>query len=146
MGQCVICDEANGIDTPLAYQDAAVSVFPARWQPPGHPGYALLVTRLHIPTLYDLADDQIGPLFSRLRDTARAVELASKASGTTIRQNNNPPSQEIDHLHFHIVPRFIGDGYWNAQPREIDATTRQDQANALSSALDGPTIGGSFSG
>ena len=136
MDRCVICDEAEGIGAPLAYQDDVVAVFPARWQPVANPGYCLLVTRLHIPTLYDLPDDLVGPVFGRLRDVAQAVQVASGADGTTIRQNNNPPGQEIDHIHFHVVPRHMGDDYWNAETPEIDPLARQAQADGLRAILE----------
>ena len=135
VSDCVMCSEAEGVGTPLAFRDLLVAVFPARWQPVSNLGYALLVTRHHVPTLYELGDDVIGPVMKRVRDVARAVEVVSGASGTTIRQNNNPPGQEIDHLHFHIVPRFVGDGYWDAKPQEVDFQVRQKQAEVLRSAL-----------
>ncbi len=128
VSECIICPEAEGVGTPLAFQDEFVAVFPARWQPSGNPGYALVVTRSHIKTLCDLGDDVIGPVMKRVRDVARAVELASGADGTTIRQNNNPPGQEIGHVHFHVVPRFIGDDYWNAEAQELDSQSRHQQA------------------
>lgn len=130
-----MCSEAEGIATPLAFRDEFVAVFPARWQPEGHRGYALVVTRQHISTLYEVDDDVIGPVMRRVRDVARAVETASAASGTTIRQNNNPPGQEIDHVHFHIVPRFVGDDYWAADVAEVDVEDREQQAEVLRSAI-----------
>lgn len=132
-----MCAEAAGVGAPLAYSDDVVSVFPARWQPAGNCGYSLLVTRAHVATLYELEDDDVAPVFTSVRDVARAVQWAFGADGTTIRQNNNPPGQEIDHLHFHIVPRFVGDDFWNAETHEVEMETRRWQADALRSALTG---------
>lgn len=136
MSECVICREAEGIGTPLAFHDDLVAVFPARWQPAGHRCYAFVVTRFHAKTLYDLDDEVIAHVMSRVRDVAKAVQHAAGADGTTLMQNNNPPGQEIDHVHFHVVPRFIGDDYWAASAdAEVDAQDRQEQANELRSAL-----------
>lgn len=136
MSECIICLEAQGLGTPLAFRDNHVAVFPARWQPIGHRGYAFVVTRFHARTLYDLSDDVIGHVMGRVRDVARAVELAAGADGTTLMQNNNPPGQEIDHVHFHVVPRHIGDSYWAASHTpEVDPLDRVRQADELRAAL-----------
>lgn len=79
--------------------------------------------------------DDVVSVFTSVRDVARAVQWAFGADGTTIRQNNNPPGQEIDHLHFHIVARFVGDDFWNAEAHEVEMETRRRQAEALRSAL-----------
>jgi len=101
-----------------------------------HRCYAFVVTRFHAKTLYDLDDEAIGHAMSRDRDVAKVVERASGSDGTTLMQNNNPPGQEIDHVHFHVVPRFIGDSYWAAsEDPEVDAQDRLKQANELRSAL-----------
>lgn len=136
MSECVICQEAEGIGTPLAFKDEHVAVFPARWQPTGHRCYAFVVTRFHAKTLYDLDNEAVGHLISRVRDVAKAVQRAAGADGTTLMQNNNPPGQEIDHIHFHVVPRFVGDNYWAAsEDPEVDKQDRLEQANELRSAL-----------
>lgn len=101
-----------------------------------------MVTRFHAKTLYDLGDDVIGHVMGRVRDVAQAVELASGGDGTTLIQNNNPPGQEIDHVHFHVVPRRIGDSYWAASNNpEVDADDRVQQASELRAAL--AELGGS---
>lgn len=131
-----MCDEARGEGAPLAFSDGTFAVIPARWQPLANAGYALLLTTDHVETIYDVGDDLAGPLMRILRDTATAVEHAARAHGTTIRQNNRPPGQEIPHLHFHVIPRFAGDDYWNAETHEVSWATRLEQASRLAEAFD----------
>jgi histidine triad (HIT) family protein len=121
--------------THSAYADDLVVVFPARWPPRGHEGSVLLVTRRHVPTLYDI-DNELAPvLMVRVRDIAAAVEKTFGATGTPIRQNNGPPGQDVPHLHFHIAPRFSDDHYWNAAPVEAGDAERTEWARRLGEHL-----------
>lgn len=128
---CVLCREVLGEVGPLAFQDDLVVVFPARLQPPRNRGSVLLATRAHISTLYELPDQDLGPLLERVRRTSLSVQKAAGATGSAIRQNNGPPGQEINHLHFHIAPRFPGDDYWNAQATAVSEKERERQAALL---------------
>ena len=81
-------------------------------------GHVLVVPRVHVVTLTDLATDSIGPFFERVQRIARAVPSALDAHGTFV-ANNNVVSQSVAHLHVHVVPRRKRDGlrgfFW---PRE----------------------------
>jgi len=128
---CILCREVLGELGPVAFQDDLVVVFPARLQPARNQGCVLLATRTHVPNLYDVPDADLGPLLERVRNTARSVQQAADATGTTIRQNNGPPGQEINHLHFHIAPRFPGDDYWHAEAAAVSEKERERQAALL---------------
>lgn len=81
-------------------------------------GHVLVVPRVHVVTLTDLATESIGPFFERVQRIARAVPSALDAHGTFV-ANNNIVSQSVAHLHVHVVPRRKRDGlrgfFW---PRE----------------------------
>lgn len=130
-----MCDEARGDGAPRAFTDEHFALFPARWQAPSNPGSALLLPTGHIETIYDVPDDLAGSLMRMLRDAALAVQHAVGADGTTIRQNNRPPGQEIPHLHFHLIPRFVDDDYWNATPSEVAWEARVEQAGRIAVAF-----------
>ena len=134
---CVLCDEVSHADTPIVFADEHVVIFAARWPVEGHEGAVLVVTRRHIPTLYDIDDELAAVLMLRLRDAARAVQNAFDATGSTIRQNNGPPGQDVEHLHFHVAPRYLGDDYWNARPREARPAERAEWANRIGEDLAG---------
>lgn len=134
---CRLCAETRGVDTPLAFVDDVVAVFPAAWQPARNQGSVLVVTVAHVETLYDLTDALCGVVMRRLRDVARAVQVAAGADGTTIRQNNHSPGQEVPHLHFHVAPRFHGDDYWAARAEPVESSLREEQAHRLAALLSG---------
>jgi histidine triad (HIT) family protein len=56
--------------------------------------------------LFTLPLDHDAALARVVRRTAEAVGRAFAASGTTIRQNNGPPGQDVFHFHVHAIPRF----------------------------------------
>jgi len=72
-------------------------------------GHTLVVPRTHVPSLAELPDDLMGPLFSNARLLARAVEEGLGADGAFVAVNNRV-SQSVPHLHVHVVPRRRGDG------------------------------------
>lgn len=76
---------------------------------PLFPGHLLLVPRIHVETLSDLAEELVAPLFSSARLLARAAEEGMAAEGTFVAINNRV-SQSVPHLHVHIVPRRRHDG------------------------------------
>jgi histidine triad (HIT) family protein len=115
----------------VAYRDDFVVVFPARHVPVGHEGAVLLATTAHIASLYDVDDTLAATLLCRVRDTAIAVQRTFGATGTTIRQNNGSPGQDVAHVHFHIAPRFTGDDYRHAAVR----TLPDDERDALAARL-----------
>lgn len=72
-------------------------------------GHVLLVPREHVPTLTELPDGLVTPLFAATRRTAEVVRDVLGAQGTFVAMNN-VVSQSVRHLHVHIVPRTKGDG------------------------------------
>ena len=104
---------------------------------PLFPGHTLLVPRSHRETLIDLAAELVGPLFSRARRLARAMEDGLDAVGSFVACNNRV-SQSVPHLHVHVVPRTPKDGlrgfFW---PRQgyADDDHRIAVASALRAAL-----------
>lgn len=84
--------------------EVAVSFLDTR---PVFKGHVLVVPRLHVETLTDLAE--VGPFFERVQAMARAVEEGLEAAGTFVAVNNKV-SQSVPHLHAHVVPRNRKDG------------------------------------
>ncbi|HEX4815881.1 MAG TPA: HIT family protein [Nonomuraea sp.] len=106
MSTDLFCEIVSG-DRPahvVGSDDVAVSFLDSR---PVFKGHVLVVPRLHVETLADLAD--VGPFFERVKALARAVEAGLEAGGTFVAMNNRV-SQSVAHLHVHVVPRHRKDG------------------------------------
>jgi histidine triad (HIT) family protein len=77
---------------------------------PVNPGHVLVVPRAHHPTLADLPEALAAHAASLLPKICRAVRDATGADGLNVIVNNGRAAgQTIDHVHWHIIPRFLDD-------------------------------------
>lgn len=130
---CGYCDVLAGrAEGPQrAFDDARYVVFMGRFQPTG-PGYALVIPRTHVDDLHALTDEECGGMLATLRRVSDAVVRAfDGVTSTTIMQNNGRPAQSVAHLHFHVVPRWEGDGYPCTTDTETPVAELASQARQL---------------
>ena len=78
---------------------------------PAFPGHNLIVPKRHAETLFTL-DEPIGDeLLLTMRCVGAAVMEATGAAGLNVIQNNGRAAwQQVDHVHWHLIPRFPDDG------------------------------------
>ncbi|MEZ6191341.1 MAG: HIT family protein [Phycisphaerales bacterium] len=136
-GSCPFCAYAAGhfTDELIVYEDEDVLVVPCLAQKHQNRGHCLIVTRAHIPNVYELPENLAGPVLRSVTTVALASKKAFLADGVSVRQNNEAASgQDVFHLHFHVVPRFAGDDFETAAYEIVDEQTRIAQAGALRSA------------
>jgi histidine triad (HIT) family protein len=100
-------------------------------------GHTLIVPRAHVPTMVEMSDDVMIPLFGAARSVADAVRTAFDAQGSFVAVNN-VVSQSVPHLHVHVVPRTKGDGlrgfFW-PRTKYADETEASEYAGKLRAAL-----------
>jgi len=105
---------------------------PAKHQKPRNRGHCLVVTRGHVPNIYGLPANSMAPLLAAVASASRASKKAFAADGITVRQNNDPAGgQDVFHVHFHVVPRFLDDDFELGPYEIIDEPARAEQAAAL---------------
>jgi histidine triad (HIT) family protein len=74
-------------------------------------GHTLVIPKRHAAGVGDLPDVEGRALFEAVHDIADDVADAVGADGYNLGLNNGEAAgQEIDHVHFHVVPRRHGDG------------------------------------
>jgi len=87
---------------------------------PVHDGHALIIPKAHFPTVLDIAPDAIAAAARTTRRIAQAVNAALKPDGLNLVQSNGPcAAQSVGHFHFHVLPRWNGDGLlvnWTPKP------------------------------
>jgi bis(5'-adenosyl)-triphosphatase len=74
------------------------------------PGHSLIIPYWHVPSLLDLADDEIAEMVRFSRLVVRNLVRIFKGNGFnwTI-QEGASAGQTVPHLHLHLIPRSDGD-------------------------------------
>jgi histidine triad (HIT) family protein len=75
---------------------------------PLNPGHTLVVPKKHYPSMGEMPPEEVGRVFVSVAKVMRGVMKASKADGINIGQSNGrAASQEVFHMHVHVIPRYI---------------------------------------
>ena len=75
---------------------------------PLNPGHTLVIPKKHYPNMVEMPPQEVGRVFVSVAKVMRAVKKASKADGINIGQSNGrAASQEVFHMHVHVIPRHI---------------------------------------
>ncbi len=108
---CVFCKIATGeIPANKIYENDDCLVFLDIT--PVNPGHALIIPKKHYGNLYELPDEILSKLAPIIKKTAIAVKRGVGAEGINIGMNNEAAAgQIVPHSHFHVIPRFSGDGH-----------------------------------
>jgi histidine triad (HIT) family protein len=116
MADCIFCRIIRG-ELPCAkvYEDEFVIGFLDI--NPINPGHTLVLPKRHYGTLFEISQDDLHACAAASQKIATAVYKAVKASGLNLFQNNyRAAGQLIDHIHFHLVPRFPRDMVLSSWP------------------------------
>ena len=136
VASCIFCRIVRGdLPSERLYEDGHVLAFLDI--NPVSRGHLLVIPKKHYETLLDVPEEMDARLGAVLRRLGRAVMEATGATGFNCLQNNFAASgQMVFHSHWHIIPRFSGDGltHW-PHNRSIDAAAREAIAEAIRNAL-----------
>jgi len=109
MNDCLFCKIISKEQAAqVIYEDDAVvavlDIFPRAI------GHAVVIPKRHAETILELDSKEIGPVFDGVRKITQILKDKLHPDGFTIGINHGKVSgQAIDHLHIHIIPRFLGD-------------------------------------
>lgn len=106
---CIFCKIVRGeiSSTKVLETDHAVAFLDIH---PVNKGHVLLVPKAHHATLADLPDDLAALTASLIPRLCRAIRAATGAEGLNLIVNNGRAAgQTVDHGHWHLIPRFVGD-------------------------------------
>lgn len=107
---CIFCKIIAGdIPSNKVYEDErAVAFLDAS---PVHPGHTLVVPKKHCADFVSADAACLQSALFTAQKVASAVLSATQADGCNITTNNGRAAgQVIFHLHWHVIPRFSGDG------------------------------------
>ena len=88
-------------------------------------GHTLVIPKTCYGTVTETPDEVLSKLMLVAKRIAAAQIKGLGADGVNIMQNNGAVAgQVVPHIHFHVIPRFAGDGHhwnWNAKKYESPA-------------------------
>lgn len=107
---CPFCAYVKGSKEPeeLRRYPGAVAFRPLS---PAGPGHTLVVPERHIVTPDELTDDEASDLWHAMHRRTIELWLTLQPEGSNhVLQTGAAGGQSVEHLHWHIVPRWSGDG------------------------------------
>lgn len=111
---CVFCRIVRGeLPSEKVFEDDAVLAFMDI--APIIKGHTLVIPKLHFERLFEVPPELLGRVMAVVQRIARAQVEGLGAHGVNIHQTNGAcAGQTVPHVHFHVIPRFEGDGHsWN---------------------------------
>ncbi|MGJ8636315.1 MAG: HIT family protein [Phycisphaerales bacterium] len=71
-------------------------------------GHALVIPKEPAATIDELSDDHAAAVGRVLPRIVRAIKKVTGATAVNVLQNNGAQAgQAVDHVHFHIIPRYV---------------------------------------
>lgn len=107
---CIFCRIVRGeLPSSQVYADDKVIAFLDL--APAAKGHTLVVPREHYATMFDVPPELAPALLGASQRVGRALMEEMGAEGVNVGQNNYAAAgQMVFHVHWHIIPRYTGDG------------------------------------
>ena len=103
---CIFCEIADKkADATIVYEDPHTLAFLDIH--PLNPGHTLVIPKRHYSNMLEMPSEEAGRVFASVHKVMKGVQKASGADGISVGQSNGrAASQEVFHMHVHIIPRF----------------------------------------
>jgi diadenosine tetraphosphate (Ap4A) HIT family hydrolase len=109
---CPLCDEVATGGALIVDADTTVALLDKHSVSPGH---CLILPRRHVDSVWELSREDVLALYEVMAETRHIVRSRFEPDGYNIGVNaGKAAGQTIDHLHVHLIPRYLGD---NVDPR-----------------------------
>ncbi len=108
MSDCIFCKIINkDIPSEIVYEDEDVLAFLDI--KPISQGHTLVVPKEHYENIFDVPKNVLNNTMNIVKKISKSIKHIS--DGVNIGQNNLlAAGQIVNHIHFHIIPRFDNDG------------------------------------
>ena len=133
MGEdCIFCKIVQGeIPCAKVYETDAVLAFLDI--APVNKGHTLIVPKSHYSTLFDVPPEFGHDLLLAMRTVGKVLMDVTGATGLNMGMNNfRTAGQLVFHAHWHLIPRFDGDGLTLWEQKAYDD---KDEINRLARAV-----------
>ncbi len=107
---CTFCDIVEGAEPAFfIYENEQCVAFLDR--APITEGHTLVMPRRHVRNLYDVDSAVATEIMASMVHVGRVLKHALDPDGLTVVQTNEGAGgQSVFHVHFHLIPRWQGDG------------------------------------
>jgi histidine triad (HIT) family protein len=135
MEDCVFCKIISGeIPSSKVYEDAEVVGFLDIT--PVNKGHTLIIPKKHSPNMLQDSAEDLHACINAIQKVALAIIRATGAEGINLMNNTNKAAgQAVFHTHFHLIPRFPGDGLKHWPQGHYDAGEAERIKEGIVSAL-----------
>lgn len=125
--KCPICIGLSGVENENTllrqadqiYRDDLVTAYINSFWIPTCEGHVIIVPNEHYENIFDLRNKVGYRIFWLTKKVSIAMKKAYKCDGITIRQNNEPASQQhAFHYHLHVFPRYERDNFESTKPTD----------------------------
>ena len=109
MQDCIFCKIVNGeIPSKKVYEDGDTLAFLDI--NPANKGHTLVASKQHYEDIFSVDEEVLNKMMSVVKMLAEKIKNSLECDGINIIQNNGKHAgQLVNHIHFHIIPRFSGD-------------------------------------
>lgn len=123
---CVFCEiVASEKEASKVFEDEYTIAFMNLRQ--ANEGHVLVIPKKHCPSICELNNEIASKLLQTVVAVAKAIKQSIKPEGITVWQSNGEAAgQEIDHVHFHVLPRYMDDQVIGFYPHSPTVRERQD--------------------
>ena len=100
-------------------------------------GHTLVIPKTHYSNLWEVPAAMADDLFQAMQIVGRALMQVTGATGMNVIMNNFASAgQVVMHAHWHLVPRFEGDGLFRVEQQDYASReTMYELAAAMQQAL-----------
>jgi histidine triad (HIT) family protein len=124
MNNCVFCKIRDG-EIPAMKIDEDEHTLTFMDVNPLNPGHCLVVTKRHVPNIFDADVEDLQAVVATAKRIAVAIQAGLKPDGLNLLQANGAAAfQSVPHFHLHLIPRFANDGRgfdWKLVPGNREA-------------------------
>ena len=115
--ECLFCKIARGeIPSSKVHDDHDVMAFLDI--NPANPGHVLVVQKKHATDITTADEKDLEKTIAVVKKIALKQKEKLNAEGVNVIQNNgHAAGQLVAHIHFHVIPRYAGDGVMIKYPR-----------------------------
>jgi histidine triad (HIT) family protein len=123
------------VEASFVYRDELVSAFLDVH--PITPGHTLVVPNRGVASLGELDPQTAGQMFNVARSIGEAIRNSGfKCEGINLLLSDGEAAgQEVPHVHLHVVPRFLGDGFGFTRPPSSNSSSARNELNTIAERI-----------